>query len=82
VSFEDLYGRLELTPDYPEAHLTLLDALRGYIRVDALLREELLSEGAITREQAQDDEHIRCCRRLLAELERHEMDPTLGGVRR
>jgi hypothetical protein len=78
--FDDL-GRYYDWPDYPAAHVGLVDALRDYIRANEGLRDDLLREGGLTVEQAREgDEHIDRCRALLKEIENWEFDPSLCGV--
>jgi len=73
----------EQPPDWPEAHLNLIDALRDYIRAEEALANDLLDEGSITREQYNEGMlSVVPMRMMLADLERHEIDPTLGGFKK
>lgn len=68
----------DLPLHWPEAHIRLIDALRDYIRSDEAVAKDLLDEGQITR--AEYDEGMAATnpmRAMLAELETHEMDPTI-----
>jgi hypothetical protein len=65
--------------DYPEAHMGLIDALRNYIRTDEALARDLLNEGSITLKQYDAGNFaIQPMRLMLADLEKHEINPTLG----
>jgi len=65
--------------DYPEAHMGLIDALRNYIRTDEAIARELLNDGSITIKQFNAGNFsIQPMRLMLADLEKHEIDPTLG----
>jgi hypothetical protein len=74
--------RDEREPDWPEAWIGLIDALRRYIKVDVAIAKELLSEGCITR--AQYDAGIAALERdEIALLKRHEahcINPSLHGL--
>jgi hypothetical protein len=63
-------------PDFVEAHIQLIDALRDYIHAHDELGMEFLRDGEITREQyrkwqAGDRQTMRL---LLAKLEAEEVD--------
>ena len=67
--------------DWPTAHIRLIDALREYIRSDEAIGRDLLNEGQITRAEYDDGKaSTDPMREMLAELEQHEIDPTLDGV--
>jgi hypothetical protein len=71
----------ELGPEYPEALVNLIDAMRVFIRVDLDLAKELLREGQITREQY--DAGVAENAPLVAWLkksEEHGIDPSLHGT--
>jgi len=68
-------------PDWPEALINLIDALRTYIRVDMNIGLDLIADGTITPLQyAEGMKDIRRFEGLLAELEGHGPDPTLNGL--
>jgi len=68
-------------PDWIEAHLNLIDALRIMIRVDKRIGKELLDEEGITREQYDDGmREVAKMQEALDALEAHEIDPTLYGT--
>lgn len=70
-------------PDWPEAHVKLIDALRDYIRSDDMIGRDLFQEGSITREALEKGmAAIDPMRAMLADLEKHEINPTLGLKRR
>ena len=72
----------ELPPDWPEAWIALIDALRGYIAADQDVAEDFLREGSITREEYDKSQrHLEPLRALLNDLERHEICPHLHGIR-
>jgi hypothetical protein len=69
----------ELPLDYPQAHMKLIDALRDYIRTDESIGRDLLNEGSITPAQFEaGSASLRPMREMLADLEKHEIDPSLG----
>ena len=69
----------EMPLNYPEAHMKLIDALRDYIRTDETIGRDLLNEGSITLKQFDaGSAALKPMREMLAELEKHEIDPTLG----
>jgi hypothetical protein len=73
----------EQPPDYPEVYVKLIDALRDYIRNSDVIGLELLQEGAITKERF-DEVHKEMLRfrTMLADLEAHQIDPSLHGLKR
>jgi hypothetical protein len=71
----------ESGPDYPAAHIALIDALRDFIRAEDALGQDLLYDGTITlAELAVADKNLEPFRALLAGLEACPIDPSLGGV--
>jgi hypothetical protein len=67
-------------PDYCTCHVTLIDALRDYVRADEAVVGDLLREDVITPKQAQAaDALMQRYRLLLRELEAHEFNPSLHG---
>jgi hypothetical protein len=71
-----------IDPDWVEAHINLIDALRVMIRVDTRIGKELLSEeGGITREEYDVGmAEVAKMQEWLDKLESHEIDPTLHGM--
>lgn len=66
-------------PDYAEAHVKLIDALRAYIRVNEGTRSDAIREGISPRKLRAGDFEMAQWRRMLARLEEFDFDPTLGG---
>lgn len=71
----------EMGPSWPEAVVTLIDALRDYVRAEDEMGEDLLREGSITREQFDEARKDRWLfTSMLKQLEKHGVDPTLQGL--
>lgn len=71
----------EQDPDWVEAHICLIDAVRAMIRVDKTYGDELLEEGSITRKQYDVGmAEVAKMQEWLDKLEAHEIDPTLYGT--
>jgi hypothetical protein len=75
------WSLLNLPPDWPTAHLQLIDALRAYIWADESVGKELLDDRQITRDQydeaaADREPYVK----MLRELEEHGVDPSLHGL--
>lgn len=71
----------DVGPDWPEATINLIDALRAYIKVDQHLGRDLFQDGSITR--VQYDEGMAALEPMivmLRTLETWELDPTLDGL--
>jgi hypothetical protein len=70
-----------LGPDWMEAHIALLDALRDFIKIDKDAADECLRDGSFTRKQYEKvlAEH-RHLRKLLKRFEDFEPDPSLLGT--
>jgi hypothetical protein len=78
--------------DWPEAWLDLIEALRAYVEVEECLweefrREELEAGGGVLTEEASVKfeelaSYVERFKTLLADLEGHEIDPTLRGLLR
>jgi hypothetical protein len=65
-------------PDYCEAHVKLIDALRDYVAASDDIESDLRMEG----DWDPDPDgiiHMQTVRLLLKELEAWSFDPTLGG---
>ena len=70
----------DLPPDYPEALMKLIDALRDFIRSEEELGRDLLREEQITRETYDAaQKRMEPYRIMLKDLEDREFDPTLNG---
>jgi hypothetical protein len=69
-------------PDWPEAVVTLIDALREYIRCNKDIDDDARLEGwDISPDQWRRQHlHMQAVTSLLKELETYEMDDTLCGV--
>jgi hypothetical protein len=68
-------------PDYPEAMIKLIDAMRDFIRADETIGRELLQEGVITRDQfARGMAENAPLVAWLKKYEQHGIDPTLYGI--
>lgn len=79
--FERYASRIEdaLPDDWPEAHIKLIDALRGYIRtVDGHVAE--LSDDLTKAEHDRWRAERGALKNILTQLEQYEMDPTLDGL--
>ena len=74
----------EQGPDWPTAHVALIDALRDYVRACEGDTRDLLDEGSITGEQAMAEAaRLVRFRVMLADLEDDQLfDPTLRGLLR
>jgi len=59
------------------ATVTLVDALRSYIRISEQTRRDLLSLGVST---SFEEPHLDRCRALLKEIEEYQVDPTLNEI--
>ena len=71
----------EMGPDYPEALVNLIDALRAYIRVDIETADDLLCEGTITRaEYNKAMIETKQLMMLLRHLEKAQVNPSLFGT--
>jgi len=71
----------ELGPGLPEAVVTLIDALRNYIKAEKQVGEDLLMEGSITRAQFDElPKYLEPFVTMLRALEEHGVDPTLQGL--
>jgi hypothetical protein len=71
----------EQIPEWPEALIDLIDALRIFIRRDHEIARGLLNDGHITR--AQYDEVMAATEPMIAllrKLEAWDFDPTLHGL--
>ena len=65
--------------EWPEAYLKLIDALREYIRSDEAVARDLLNDGHITRKIYDEGmADLQPMRKMLADLEKHEINPSLG----
>jgi hypothetical protein len=74
---------LDEHPDYPEVYVKLVDALRDYIRNCDVLGQEMLREEAITKERFDEvQKEMLPYRAMLADLEAHQIDPSLCGLKR
>ena len=69
--------------NWPHAAVTLVDALRGYIRISEQTRRDLIE---LTGHSDIDEPHLNRCRALLKEMEEKHVDPyinnNLGSTRR
>lgn len=75
------FARREREPDYTEALINLIDAMRAYIKVDVAIADELLREGQITRtEYTKGMIETKQLMMILRKFEEHGIDPSLGGV--
>ena len=73
--------RNEQGPDWPEAWINLIDALRDYVKIDRAIARDLLREKCITCAQyAEGMTKLEPIIALLERLEAHGIDPSLGGV--
>jgi len=70
----------EMPRSWPETMVTLIDALREYIRACVNDADDMLQEGMITKEEYDAGTAMTVERKLLAELEAHEIDPLLRGT--
>ena len=59
--------------NWPYAVVTLVDALRSYVRISEETRRDLLSLGHSSKPI--DEPHLERCRALLKEIEEFEVDP-------
>lgn len=64
-------------PDYRDAHVKLIDALRDYVMANEDIESDMRSEG--DEPSAEGLAHTQMFRSLLKELEGWSFDPTLGG---
>lgn len=69
-------------PNYPHAHVALIDALRDYIFAVTCVVEDMVTEGIISPEAARSDPHMDRCKNLLAEIENNDFDLSLCGMRK
>jgi hypothetical protein len=68
-------------PDWVEAHIALIDALRDYLWADEVIGKELMHEGSITKAQYDNGMAENApLAAILKKLEAHEIDPTLDGT--
>jgi hypothetical protein len=75
---------------WPEAWLDLIEALRAYVEVEECLweefrREELEAGGEVLTDETlvkfeESISYVARFKTLLADLEEHEIDPTLRGL--
>src|SRR5262245_59011110 len=65
--------------NWPFASVTLVDALRSYIRISENTRIDLLSLGITT---GIEEPHLDRCRALLKEIEEYQVDPSLNEILR
>jgi hypothetical protein len=63
--------------NWPFATVTLVDALRSYIRISEETRRDLLSLRGTTRIE---EPHLDRCRALLKEIEAYQVDPSLNEI--
>jgi hypothetical protein len=71
----------EQPPEYPEAVVKLIDAIRDYLRSNQQIGNDLFQEGSITK--LQFDEGMEADAPLVAWLKQHEewnVDPSLHGL--
>lgn len=74
-------ARHDRTPEWPEALIALIDALRNYLRSNDEIAEAFLREGEITREQFDKWQAERVAYvEMLQRLEVEKIDPTLEGL--
>ena len=70
-----------LGPCYVEAHINFIDALRDIIRAEVRIADELLGDGAITRQEYDKGMiEIKQPMMILKKREDHEINPTLRGL--
>jgi len=73
----------EEPPEWVEAHIVLIDALRDYVITSKALAGDLVLDETITRQQyIAELERIETFASLLTELRSHQIDPTLCGLLR
>jgi hypothetical protein len=74
-------SRERMPPDWVEAHIALIDALRNFLWADNTIAKELLDEDAITLSQYMEGKHEnKQLEAILKKMEDHGVDPTLRGV--
>jgi hypothetical protein len=64
--------------NWPHAVVTLVDALRSYIRISEETRKDLIE---LTGHSEIDEPHLNRCRALLKEMEGKEVDPWVNDNR-
>ena len=68
-------------PDWVEAYINLIDAMRDFIKADTTIGKELFQEGAITRAQYENGiAELDQLKTLLRSYEAHGLDPSLHGA--